>query len=536
MSRITGTTPCFRPSWDTRKMPSRLTINNSVEFIIGVDNTSKTDFRISGLPPGLRSSGVQSLSSMSHQVTISGSPTTAGTYEVKLSARNPTCSSSHAPQDTVTLKSVYVAVTATACGPAPTLSLPSLIFTLGQATNLSFTVNNATTAALGGLPTGVTATGNRVGSNYEFKLSGTPTTGSQNYNITLTASNAGTNCATVSYNNTTTPSSISSGTVDLIPCSTPVISQLSNNIFQQGLAYRETVIIQNATRVIFSGVPTGINIVSGISGTNLVLTVSGTPTVAAQSYSISVTAYNKSSSSCSESTSTAVIASGVTLAAGAPAPTVDSITSNTLSKQSGNSIFQRGIQYNGTILVKNATSANIVAGTLPNGLNWTGAKSGNNFVITVTGTPTTSNQSFNIKVNATNDPVTTPKLVAATKNDISASSGTVLGSQCAVPSIGLASLTSSTLASMRAGVRFNGVVSVANATSLQLSPSSILPSDITTTISTTKVGPINYASITFSGIPARRGQPYDISVIASDKSGSCVSVDTTISLGRGTVG
>jgi hypothetical protein len=133
-----------------------------------------------------------------------------------------------------------------------------------------------------------------------------------------------------------------------------------------------------------------------VSGSNYIITFSGAPDNSSIGTGhITITATN----ACGATTSTSNTGADpnfnwtVVAAGGACAtPSVGTVSPNS---------FTDGTAYTGTITVANATSASITSG-LPSGITASGAVSGLNYVFTLTGTPTTAAQTYDIRVDASN--------------------------------------------------------------------------------------------------------------------------------------
>ena len=214
------------------------TIGTSFGYYIDATN-SPTGYTIGTLPPGLTAdtSG-----------DIQGTPTTAGTYSVPISATNA-AGTGHA---TVTF--IIAAL------PVPVLSSSAVV---DATVNTSFSYyvsasNSPTSYAASGLPSGVTF---NTSSGY---LSGTLATAGS-YPVTISASNAsGAGSATL--------------TINVVPVAAPVLPVV-------GGAAGATVVVGNAFSyaVQASGTPTGYGVSSvpaGLSFNSSTGVLSGTPTVA----------------------------------------------------------------------------------------------------------------------------------------------------------------------------------------------------------------------------------------------------------------
>ncbi len=209
--------------------------------------TGATGATVTGLPTGV--SGVWA----SNVVTISGTPTVAGTfpYTVTLSGGCGTITTT----GTITVTpNNTIAVVGSA---NRTLCILTAI-----APNITFNTTGATGATFAGLPTGVTGS---YSSNV-VTISGIPTvSGTFNYTVTLTGG-----CGIVTANgtisvtpdNTITLTSAIGTTTQTVCISTPITT----------ITYTTT----GATGVIFSGLPAGVT----ANWASNIVTISGTPSVA----------------------------------------------------------------------------------------------------------------------------------------------------------------------------------------------------------------------------------------------------------------
>lgn len=249
-----------------------LCINTALSSIT-YSSTSATGATYSGLPAGVNGSYSNGV------VTISGTPTTSGTfnYTVLLTGGcgNVTATGTIivTPNNTITLTS------AAGTDNAQTPCLNSAI------TAITYTTVRATDATVLGLPAGVTG----VWSNNVFTISGTPTeSGTFNYTITLVGG-----CGIVTK----------SGTIIVRPNNTITLTSATatsaqtlcnNNSAITNINYATTT----ATGASFSGFPAGV--VTSWSGN--VVTISGTPTTAG-TYTYTVT----TSGGCSNASLTGTI-------------------------------------------------------------------------------------------------------------------------------------------------------------------------------------------------------------------------------------
>lgn len=209
--------------------------------------TGATGATIAGLPAGV--SGVRA----GNVITISGTPTTSGTFNYTITltggcgAISATGTITVIPNNTITLSSGAGTNVQTRC-------INTAI------TAITYTTTTATGATITGLPAGVT--GNWSGN--VVTISGTPTAvGTYSYTVTLTGgcgTTTATGSITVNPNNTITLSSLPATTAQ-----TRCVNSAIANI---------TYTTTGATGATFSGLPAGV---SGVWAGNTV-TISGTPT------------------------------------------------------------------------------------------------------------------------------------------------------------------------------------------------------------------------------------------------------------------
>lgn len=271
------------------------TNNQSVCINSAITNIT---YSTTGSPTGVTSSGLPSSVTAALSggvVTVSGTPTVAGTYNYILTLTGGTCNANITgtitvnPTNTVTLSS-------TSGTDAQTLCKNSTL------TNITYSTSEATGATFAGLPAGVTG----AFSSNTVTISGTPTaSGSFTYTVTLTGgcgSVTKTGTITVTADNSATLSS-AAGTNNQTKCVNTAITNITYS----------TV---GATGITSVGLPAGVS----ASFSSNTITISGTPTgVGTFNYTITLTG------GCGLVTATGTI----TVTAAATTPTITTSTGST---------------------------------------------------------------------------------------------------------------------------------------------------------------------------------------------------------------
>lgn len=334
-----------QPPSITSSLTASATVGSSFTYQISGSN-SPTSFGATGLPAGL---------SVNSTGLISGTPTTAGTYSVGLSATNSTGTGSATLTLTVNPQPK----------PVITSSLNASVVVTKAFTYQITASNSPTSFNASGLPAGLTVnTSNGL-------ISGTPSI-SGVYPVTISASNSGgSGSATLTLTVT-----------DLPPA--PVITSSLTAGGEVGVAFNYQITANNSpTSYSASGLPSGLSISSSTGK------ITGTPT-SAGSYSVSISASNLGGTGTASLT---ITISPSTL----KAPVITSATS-----ASG----RRNRMFNYQITAANSPSKYNATG-LPAGLSVnpsTGAISGTPDVV----------GSFNVTVSASNAAGTGSQLVTMT--------------------------------------------------------------------------------------------------------------------------
>lgn len=228
-------------------------INSAITNIV-YSSSGGTNATFSGLPTGV--SGSYS----SGTITISGTPTVAGTYNYVITLTGGGCDYTKTGSITVT-----AANTAGTASSSPTLCISTALTSITHSTTGATGIGSATN-----LPSGVTASW----SSNTITISGTPTqSGTFNYSIPLSGG-----CSSV--NATGTIVVTAAKTITLASGAGSNSQSICLNSSLGSLSYSST----GETGVVFSGLPSGVS-GSYSSGTS---TISGTPSVAG-TYNYTVT-------------------------------------------------------------------------------------------------------------------------------------------------------------------------------------------------------------------------------------------------------
>jgi len=221
------------------------TVGTFFTYTITASN-NPTSFAATGLPAGLTvntSTGV-----------ISGTPTTAGTFSVTVSASNAGGTGSQAVTITINPKAPVITSATTATG------------TVGASFSYSITASdNPTSFAATGLPVGLTV------NTSTGVISGTPTTAGT-FSVTVSASNAGGTGSQVV-------------TITINP-KAPVITSATTSTGTVGASFTYNITASNnPTNFAATGLPAGLSVNTSTG------VISGTPTTAG-TYSVTVSASN----------------------------------------------------------------------------------------------------------------------------------------------------------------------------------------------------------------------------------------------------
>ena len=350
------------------------TVGSSFSFTAKAGGYPAPSWGDSNLPPG-----VTFTDNKDGTATLSGTPTTAGTYAVPLIATNG-------------YGSVQQTLTITIAQPPAITSGNSATFTAGTLGTFSVSTTGSPTAKItesGALPSGVTLTDNGNGT---ATLAGTAASGSTGtYPITVTASNGVSPDASQSF----------TLTVNAAPTA-PAITSGNSAAFTAGTqgTFPVTSTGSPTAKITESGaLPSGVTLTDNGNGT---ATLAGTPASgAAGSYPLTITASNGVSPDASQSFT-------LTVSPALAAPVITSATGTTFAAgQAGTfSVTTTG----------NPTAALSATSTpaLPSGVTF---KDNGNGTATLAGTPPAGSQgTYTLTVTAKNSTGTATQSFVLTVN------------------------------------------------------------------------------------------------------------------------
>ena len=306
---------------------------NSAITNITLATTGATGATFVGLPAGVTGSWSGNVA------TISGTPTSSGTFNYTVTTTGGCPPASTAGTITVTPYNTVAA------GTSQTTCINAAI------TNITLATTGATGATITGLPAGISGSwaGNVV------TISGTPTaSGTFNYTVTTTGG-----C----------PPATTTGTITVMPLNT-IAAGVNTTTCTNSAISNITLVTSGATGATFTGLPTGV--IGSWAGN--VATISGTPTVAGTfNYTVTTTG------GCPPATATGTIT--VTLI-------------NTIAAGTSQSVCVNSAITNISLATSGATGATFAG--LPPGV--TGSWAGN--TVTISGTPTVAG-TYNYTVTTT---------------------------------------------------------------------------------------------------------------------------------------
>lgn len=269
----------YLANWTTNPTAPSPTLNGSfpnasinTTYIASITGSNFTSASATGLPTGL------SLAYSGSNITISGTPTVAGTYSTVVTATN--APSGYTPSSTSQTFTIKISNDPTATVPTITGTITNTA-TTGTNYSQSITVTDYTSTAIsaGSLPPGLSLS--------NVTISGTPTTVGV-YTFTIKAINAPAGYVENSSEKTYTI------TVSNPPAPTPTFSTTLFSDGYKNTAYSSSVAISNATSITISksnGVDYDIPAGMTFSFSGGILTISGTCTIV-QAYAFTVTATN----------------------------------------------------------------------------------------------------------------------------------------------------------------------------------------------------------------------------------------------------
>lgn len=327
------------PGWDEQSLANGKVSNFYSDTLTANGNTTS----LSGVSIAPTGQGI-GVSVDGRVVTVSGTPTAAGTYTVYATANGASGTTASSISPSFTINPLVP--------PSWTDNTLSNTFTVGTAYSDSVSATGATSYSVsaGSLPSGIllnSSTG---------AVTGTPTA-KQNYNFTISANNSD-GSVTASFSGTTS--------------APPIWIDQTLATFVAGVAYSDGVSATSLTTpgttysVTAGALPTGINLNASTGA------VTGTPV--AGNYSFTIRASNPDGN-VSASFSGRVLTPPVW-------------TKNTLSS------FQAGVPYSDFVQATNSPTYTLHSGSLPTGLTFSNG--------TISGTPTTLGQAYNFTIRATN--------------------------------------------------------------------------------------------------------------------------------------
>jgi Putative Ig domain len=460
LSVVVGGAPAF-----TSASSVTGTVGTAFSFSVTTSGYPVPGFGWSNVPPGLTFTD-----NGNGTATLAGTPTTAGTYAMALTA---TSSYGSADQTlTVTIEQAPAITSASAA-----------TFTAGTAGSFSVTTTGSPAAALsetGALPSGVTFTDNGNGT---ATLAGTAAAGSNaSYPITITAANGVSPAATQSF----------TLTVNAAPTA-PAITSANAATFTVGTAGSFSVTTTGSPTAALTesgALPSGVTFTDNGNGT---ATLAGTgASGTAGSYPITITAANGVSPNATQS---------FTL-------TLNPVTAAPAITSAGSATFAVGTAGTFSVTSTGAPTAALAATStpaLPSGLSF---KDNGNGTATLSGTaPAGSQGTYALTITATNSAGTSTQSFTLTVNS------------------GL-TITSAATAAATAGKAFSFTVTTAGTPTPTLTHTGTLPSGVTFTANSN-------GTATLSGTPAATAKgPYAITFTAKNSTGTAsqaftLTVDNT---------
>ena len=354
---------------------------------------SATTAAITNLPAGLSQSGAAS--GANYVITVTGTPTIAGSTPLLVNATNACGGGSTATSVTGQGSSTLVVASANAC-PTPDAIWwsPPPVGKVGTAFSGTLLIGDATSATITNLPAGLSQSGAIVeDGNYLITVTGTPTTAGD-VAILVNAVNACGGGFT-----TSSASGIGAGTFVINPllvdCPTPYAGSWTGKTGAATIDFDETLTVINATSATITNLPSWATQTGAPHPTYpnwYTIRVQGTPPTP-ESTDLLINATNACGGGSNTSSVTGEFAGTLLitpLLVNCDTPQVGQLTALT---------GQVGVYFSATITILNATTATI-NNTIP-GLSWFGTASGSDYIISLQGTPTTA-KTQDFRVDATN--------------------------------------------------------------------------------------------------------------------------------------
>ena len=448
MTVVVGQAPAF-----TSASTATASSGSAFSFTVTTSGSPAPSLGYANLPPG-----VSFTDNHNGTGTLSGTPTTAGTYAVALSAANAYGTA----QQTLTI---------TVQQPPAITSAGSATFTVGTAGSFSVTTTGSPTAKItesGSLPSGVTLTDNGNGT---ATLAGTPATGtSASYPITITAANGVGSHATQSF----------TLTVNAAPTA-PAITSASSTAFTVGTAgsFSVTTTGSPTAKITKSGtLPSGVTLTDNGNGT---ATLAGTPAAGTSgNYPITITAANGVGTNATQSFTLTVNPANA-------APVITSASGTTFAAGSAGTFTVT------TTGVPTAALSATSSPALPSGVTF---KDNGNGTATLAGTPPAGSQgTYTLTVTAKNSTGTATQALVLTVNS------------------GLA-ITSAATATATSGTAFSFTVTTTGTPAPTLTRAGTLPPGITFTANSN-------GTATLSGTPTAAAKgPYPLTFTAKNSTGT----------------
>jgi hypothetical protein len=421
MTVIVGTVPGF-----TSANTATVAFGSALNFAVTTSGYPAPSLGASGLP-----AGATFTDNNNGTATLAGTPTTAGTYTVILTAASP-------------YGTVMQTLTLTVQAAPAITSTNAATFTSGTPGSLTVTTTGGPTPAISttsALPAGVTLTDNGDGT---ATLASTAATAAGSYPITITAANGVSPNATQSF----------TLTVNAAPAA-PAITSANAAAFTAGTAGTFTVTTTgNPTAAISttSALPAGVTLTDNGNGT---ATLASTAATAAGSYPITITAANGISPNATQN---------FTLTVNPVAPVITSASGTTFSVGTAGT-FSVTTTGNPTAVLSATSSP-----ALPSGVTFTPNSNG---TATLSGTPPAGSQgTYTLTITAKNSGGTATQSFVLTVNSglaiTSAASDTVTSGKAfsfAVTTTGTPTPTLTHAGGLPSGVTFtdngNGTATLA---------------------------------------------------------------------------